>query len=139
MRPYLKIAQLVVFIIILHSVFIGIYFYNKTQDDLTSAKPDYIITADALGKEFSSNETVADTKYTGKTVELTGQIGSIVVRDDMVISILLNTSEQNSSVICNLAQPAAQDVLKTSQHIRIRGEVSGYLMDILLNNCVVVR
>jgi hypothetical protein len=139
MRPLYKIALLIGFLIILHAIFLGVYYYYMPQKDLTTAKPDFTITADDLGKEFTSDEAAASAKYNGKTIDLTGRIQNADAQNGKVITLTLKTSGQNSAVICNLAQPVDLNTIKADQEIRIRGEVSGYLMDVLLNNCIIIR
>jgi hypothetical protein len=45
------------------------------------AKPDFALTADALAKEFLADPKAAQTKYNGKSVEVTGEVNFIEQRN----------------------------------------------------------
>lgn len=139
MKPLIKIALFVVFFIALAGILAGLYMFNKQHDDLNKAKPDYIITAADLQKEFEENESSAASKFTGKILEVSGIISSVKSGEENTISITLKTGSDFSAVICTF--PVTADVSKLAEggQIIIRGECSGFLMDVLLNNCVLMQ
>lgn len=117
----------------------GIWMYNRPVKDLNSHNADFITTASDLQKEFTVDETYAGNKYTGKTIELTGKVTSINMEADKVVSILLETSDESSSVICTFRKSFDPKDMDTMKPVRVKGELSGFLMDVLLNNCVLVK
>jgi hypothetical protein len=138
MKTYVKIALFVVSFIALSGILAALYMFNLKHTDMAKAKPDFIISATALQKEFEDNETSASAKYTNKILEVSGTIASVKPADNNTLSISLVTGSDISSIICTF--PAITDPLKfkPGDEIKLRGECSGFLMDVLLNNCAVI-
>jgi len=139
MKTYVKVALFFVSFIALAGILAALYLYNLKHTDMAKAKPDYVITATMLQKEFEDNEATASAKYTNKIIEVTGIIASIKPADNNVINITLTTGSDFSSVICTFPAIADPSELKPGREITLRGECSGYLMDVLLNNCAVIK
>ena len=102
-------------------------------------KPDFILTSFELQKAFEENETIAIEKYVNKIIEVTGTVLSVTTGEGNVTNISLETDSSLSSVICTLASGSGPAVPVPGKEIRIRGECSGFLMDVLLNNCVIIE
>ncbi len=139
MKPSVKISILVAWLMGLVGLFIGLYMYNLEAEDLQKAKPEFVITAAGLQKAFEDNEAAANTKYSDKIIEVSGIIESVKPGEDEAVSITLKTESPLSAVICTFQSGTAPAVFKIGDQITVRGKYSGFLMDILLNNCVVVK
>jgi hypothetical protein len=139
MKTYIKIALFVVSFIALSAIMAALYMYNLKHTDMAKARPDFVVPASVLQKAFEEDETAASTKYKNKILEVTGIIASIEPAGNNVLSISLVTGSDLSSVICTF--PAIKDAskFKTGNEITLRGECSGFLMDVLLNNCAEIR
>lgn len=146
MKSYVKIAIFVVAFIALSAILAGLYLFNLKHTDMAKARPDFIITATALQKEFEVNETTASAKYINKVVEVTGTIASVTKAGSNNLNISLKTGNDISSVICTFPAIADPSKLKTGDIIALRGECSGFTqlfegqppLDVLLNNCAVI-
>ena len=139
MKTYVKVALFFVVFIAIGAILAALYYYNLKSSDLAKTRPDFVISATELQKAFESNEAEASAKYIKKILEVTGKIASLKPAEKGVISISLVTESDLSSVICTF--PAVKDtsILKTGEEITLRGECSGFLMDVLLNNCAMIR
>jgi hypothetical protein len=139
MKPLIKTALFVVFFLALAGILGGLYLFNKKHKDLRKAKPDYVITAAGLQNVFEENESDAIVKFTGKILEVSGIIGSVKPGEENTTSVTLRTGSDFSAVICTF--PSTTDVSKLAEgeQITIRGECSGFLLDVLLNNCVLIQ
>jgi hypothetical protein len=139
MKTYIKIALFVVSFIGLSLILAALYMFNLKHTDMAKAKPDFVITASVLLKAFEDDETAASTKYINKILEIAGTIASVKPAGNNVLSISLVSGSDLSSVICTF--PAVKDPSKFTpgDEITLRGECSGFLMDVLLNNCAVIR
>ena len=80
MKTYVKIALFVVSFIALSAILAALYMFNLKQTDMAKAKPDFIISATELEKQFEDNESTASARYINKILEVTGTIGSITLR-----------------------------------------------------------
>lgn len=139
MKPIAKIVLLSAFILALTGIMMGVYMYNKPHKDIRSVKPDYVIKAEDLQKEFGANESAASAKYLNKIVEVTGTITYINANEEKILSITLKTGDQISSVICSPGETIKPGKLTPGRNVTVRGEMSGYLMDVVLNNCVIIN
>lgn len=138
MKPAVKIIFIVIAVIGVTATIAGLYLYNEKHADMSKAKPDFLLTAQELQKEFEENESAASSKYIDKVIEISGIINSVSPPEN-ILNISLQTSNDMSSVICTLEKPAGRMELKAGDKITLRGECSGFLMDVLLNNCAIIR
>lgn len=135
----IKTVLLVSLLIIIVSVSAGLYLFYKKHADITKARPDFEITASELQKEFETNETASSQKFINKVLEVTGVISSINPSEGDKVNISLKTGNDMSSVICTLQDKAGVSDLRPGNNVTVRGECSGFLMDVLLNNCAIVN
>jgi hypothetical protein len=139
MKPYIKIALFVVLFIAVSAILAALIMYNKKHPDTAKAKPDFVVTAASLQKEFEDNETSASARYINKILEVSGTIATIAQADSSNLNISLKTGNDMSSVICTLHERADNLKFIPGDEITLRGECSGFLMDVLLNNCAAVQ
>ena len=138
MKLYVKIALFVVLFIAVSAILAGLYLFNEKHPDMAKAKPDFVVTATVLQKEFEDNEAAASARYINKILEVSGTIITITPTDSISTNISLKTGSDVSSVICNFHKMTNPSRVKTGDEISIRGECSGFLMDVLLKNCAVI-
>jgi tRNA_anti-like len=138
MKTYVKIALFGIFFIALITILAALILYNKKHPDTAKVKPDFIVTATALQKEFEVNEATASARYINKILEVTGTIISVTRADSTHINISLKTGSEISSVICTFPGIGDPTKFKTGEEITLHGECSGFLMDVLLNNCSMI-
>lgn len=139
MKTYVKIALGVVLFIAIGSILVALKMYNKKHTDTAKAKPDFVVTATILQKEFEDNETAASAKYINKIVEVTGTVVSVKPAENNSVNITLSTGSDMSSVICTFISLADPSAIKAGDQATVRGECSGFLMDVLLNNCALIK
>ena len=139
MKTPVKIALAVVFIVAVGGILAALYLYNLKPKDLQKVKPDFIITSTALQKAFEEDEKGSSAKYINKIIEVSGEIESVKPGEKNTFSITLKTGSDYSSVICTFPVIPETTILKTGNRITLRGECSGFLMDVLLNNCAVIE
>jgi hypothetical protein len=141
MRPVIRNLLLFVIILAVIGGLIGLYMYNKKNPDLSKVKADYVLQVSQLVNEFNQDETSASAKYIDKIVEVTGPVASIETTSDSTMNVTLADNNQMSGVICTfhgITNPASIEV-KEGEIITVRGVCSGMLMDVLLNDCVIIR
>ena len=139
MKTYIKIALFFVSFIALSGILAALYMYNLKHTDMAKAKPDFIISALVLQKAFEDDETAASTRYINKILEVTGTIASVKPAENNILSISLVTGSDLSSVICTFPAIADPSKFISGNQITLRGECSGFLLDVLLNNCAVIE
>jgi len=134
MKTPVKIALAVVFFLAVAGIGAALYLYNLKPKNLQKVKPDFILTANDLQKAFDTEEVVSSAKYINKIIEVSGEIISVKPGEKNSINISLRTGSDLSSVICTFPN-SDTTFFKTGNQITLRGVCSGFLMDVLLNNC----
>lgn len=138
MKTYTKIALFVVSFIALSGILAALYMFNLKHTDMAKAKPDFVLSASLLQQAFEDDEAAASTKYINKILEVSGTIASVEPAGDNIVSISLMTGSEISSVICTSTSIADPSKFRTGEEITLRGECSGFLLDVLLNNCAII-
>jgi cytochrome c-type biogenesis protein CcmE len=138
MKSKVKIALVGVVLLGILSLLIGLSLYFKKHKDLSTTKPDFVVTAVMLQKEFEDNEKTASEKYINKIIEVNGTILSVNQADSTNINLSLKTESDLSTVICTFAATDPSK-FREGEDVTIRGECSGFLMDVLLNNCALIK
>jgi len=117
----------------------GFYEFFRTHADLSNVKPDYTLAASDLSSEFENDENAATQKYVDKVVQVTGPVASVELGSDSTINVTLRDEDALSGVICSFQGRGLDDVaVKKGDVAVIRGQCSGVLLDVLLNNCVLI-
>ncbi len=130
----------ILFVIVLLGV-ICIYIFFKPEKNLLKLKPGYKLTAIELFNEYSTNEEAANTKFLGKIIQVSGTIREINTEDSVYTIFILETEDMFSGVNCVLNDKYAtqpKEILIGSE-ATIKGECSGMLIDVVLNNCVLIN
>jgi hypothetical protein len=138
MKTPVKIALAVVFFLAVAGIGAALYLYNLKPKNLQKVKPDFILTANDLQKAFDTEEVVSSAKYINKIIEVSGEIISVKPGEKNSINISLRTGSDLSSVICTFPN-SDTTFFKTGNQITLRGVCSGFLMDVLLNNCALIE
>ena len=138
MKLWVKIVLFAVLVIVITAICVGLHKFNLKHPDTAKAKPDFVVAATVLQKEFEDNEGTASSKYINKILEVTGTIASVTPADSTHLNIALKTGSDMSSVICSFQNITDPSKYKTGEEITLRGECSGFLMDVLLKNCAIV-
>ena len=117
----------------------GFYLFNKPHADIVSQSPVARLSASELFDAFSSDESAANQNYTGKVVEVSGEIYSIEEGSQDDLNILLMGASDMFGVSCNISKEDLSQELSNGQQITIKGECSGMLSDVVLIRCVIVK
>jgi hypothetical protein len=140
-KKSVRIFILVTIILFVSGLSVGLYFFNKQHKDLSKTEADYVLEAHELVTAFIANENAASGKYVNKVIEVTGLVTSVEIGSaDSTLSLTLTGPGVNSGVICtfNGVTDKSQVSFKNGKRLTVRGECSGILMDVLLNNCAIV-
>jgi DNA/RNA endonuclease YhcR with UshA esterase domain len=134
-----KIISLVLIFGIIGAV-IAYKMYNKEHVNVAKTKSDISLSADQILNDFSSDESIANTKYLEKIIEVKGVISDIKIEKEKGI-ITLKTNDDFGSVLCHLSKESTQKIssLKEGQLIRIKGICTGFLMDVILVKCEIIN
>ena len=99
------------------------------------------MAASDLYDMYSNYEDSANKKYLGKILEITGSVVEIENQQDTLFTILLGDTLQPGRISCLIdkKQNATAKNILLGDVLKIKGICTGYLMDVELNRCVIVK
>lgn len=137
-----KIAWIALALVILGLVigtFTYLYVFRKADISVASKKPDFVLQASELLKNFTENENAANAMYLDKVLLVKGLVDKIST-DSASVSINLKSPEDISGVQCGFDLKSIDlTSIKQGDSISIKGICTGYLMDVVLNKCSVEK
>lgn len=137
MKRSVKITLIVVVILVLAGIGVGLYMYNLKSPDLSKGSADYTMASGELQSAFEVDEVGASSKYVNKIIEVTGPVMSYGPGYD-TYSLALETASPYSFIICTFQKTPENTPIEVGVTLTVRGICSGYLMDVLMNDCVII-
>jgi len=140
MKKYRIIVLLIALALILAGGIYGYLLYNKPHRDVMKAKAEFTLTAAALLSEFESNSNGATQKYNGKILLVSGKVESIRF-NDTIASVQLSAEGSFFGVNCSFNKNAITKLneVQKGNEIQVKGECKGYIDDVILNNCFLIK
>ncbi len=113
--------------------------YNRRPADLSTVKPDVIVTAVDLVNAFETDEGKANVKFNGKTLLVKGVVAEINNQQDTLLNIYLGKNEAMHKVSCavNIRNKEMKHTPVVGDIIAVKGICTGFLQDVEMNRCVI--
>jgi len=126
-------------IIILAATCIGYFMLNTPSEVQRNLQNEKVIaiSAKAIVKEFQNNEATANTKYLNKVVEISGDVTDVNTDKTGNFTITLKSDDSLSHVFFTLKPGNEQP--KTGTTITIKGICTGFLIDVVINEAIIVK
>lgn len=108
--------------------YLGYSYIYQDHRDIDAEKPEFIVTSDAIAKEFTEDAITAETKYLNKTIMVSGNITEVNAKDLTI----------NNTLFCNLSEGNETTKFKINDNITIKGRCIGYddlLEQVKLDQC----
>ena len=134
-KKTLRMAGLVCLLCICAGAFIAYRMYNKPHRS-AAAENAVSLTAKLLAAEYEQDEAVANKKYLGHAVQVAGTVSDVSVNQQNKPVITLAGSDM-SSIQCSLQDEVPG--IKKGETVTIKGFCNGYLTDVIIDRCIVVR
>lgn len=116
---------------------------NNSVTPTSQSKEAIKVTAMKLISDYEANEVNADAKYKGNIVEVSGIVGAIGkdILDTPYITLKNVNEFAITDVQCMFSKENEPELSQVSknQQITLRGEVSGKLGNVIVNNCSIVK
>lgn len=105
------------------------------------AKADYRLSAAELYQAYMENERMADEKYLGKKLQITGEISEVENQNGQVLGLRFQTNDVLESIYAQLdaIDTDHRDDFKKGDIVTLNCICTGKLMDIELNRCVEIN
>lgn len=120
------------------------FVINKPHRDYEKAKPAYIVSASDLFDSFRANRELAEQKYNGQVVMLSGKIDKIEVSESLVTGVFVFDQGMfgDEGIRCTMLPQHAPSLksMDEGSDIQLKGYLTGYNeTDIILEQCSVIR
>ena len=114
--------------------------YNKPHTNIRTSKPEMLMLSGSLIEAFEIDEGKATQLYTGKIIQISGTIFAVNTKDGNNI-ITFQDQVSQASVICHFDSEEALSLfnLEKGQKATIKGECSGFLLDVIMIRCVLIN
>ena len=114
--------------------------YNKPPVNINEVNTEVSISSEKLLTTFNTNEISANSEYVEKVITVNGNIKKITYLNDRY-TILLQGENDLSHVMCDMSLSEIDQIrkLKKGESITIKGICKGYLMDVIMLNCILVN
>jgi hypothetical protein len=116
-----------------------LYVFRPASKNVGSKKADVEISAQELVRQFETNETEANALYNDKVILVSGTIEN-VSEEATVLTVSIKNPDAMSGVLCSFDKSSAlKEDFAVGSEIRIKGICTGYLMDVVLIKCSLVK
>ena len=116
----------------------GLYLFNKETPSLHDVEHDFKIHAVDLFSDFDNDESVANQKFNGKVLLLSGTVVDINTKDQGSY-ITLEAGSDFGAVSCKLDSTVSVAKVVPGEEVELKCQCTGYLMDVMLNRCIIVK
>jgi hypothetical protein len=134
----------VLFVIISIAFWFFIKEYNRKPQSIVSVKADYEIVDSLLVSEFESNGQLADKKYQGKIILVSGLVKKSAQKE-AAYTISFGSSLSPSSILCSIDSTQNMGIVTEGKQVLIKGLYVGFNhdellgSDVILNRCILVN
>lgn len=130
----MKKIALIVLALVLIGGSVAYYFFNKKPAQVEDIKSE-AITATSLAKAFEENEAAANKQYLNKVMDVSGTVQEISQNQDGQMVIVLASDENPlSGVQCTMRESIAN--IKAGDQLTIKGFCNGFVMTVILSDCI---
>lgn len=117
-KKYKMKNKIAIVLLVLIVASVSLYFYAyKGHRDIATENADFELTVTALSKEFSENDSLANSKYADKTIEIYGKVSNIDLQSHTIV-----VDEKLSAVFTDSVLPK----INLQEQIKIKGRFVGY-------------
>lgn len=110
--------KIIVIVLVIILACVGLYFYAyKGHRDIATENADFELTVSGLSKEFSENDSLANSKYADRTIQIYGKVTHVDLPSHTII-----IDEKLSVVFTDSVLPK----INTEDAIKIKGRFVGY-------------
>ena len=126
-NPWLR--RILIALLVIVVILAGIYWYVATEkfSDTNSRKADYTVNALDLIREFVSNDTGANKKYTEKIITVNGKVSELEAPDTSTVNVKFTDPSTGSFIIFAFQDSHLSEgkTLKVGDSVSIKGSCSG--------------
>jgi len=137
MKFKIFISTLILLVVIV--MFLLKIYKPQTQVGINKTEPKFRVSTEELITYFNLDEELGDKKFSNKILQVKGIIADIsTIKGKSIIT--LKEESNKASVICHLKPKEQNKLLKYKKNnlIVIKGKCTGFLLDVMMINCVII-
>lgn len=117
----------------------AIFVYNLyTREHRMIEQEHYTsINASELFRAFEENEAQANTKFLNQVIEAKGVVSEILTNQENNTVVVLKSNDPLFGISCTLKQSTTR--LSEGDSIILKGICTGYLSDVVLTDCIIIK
>lgn len=142
MKHAYKISLILIVLAVVAGAGVYWYVFLKPHQNLEDTKPEFTLSSTQLLKDFTEDESAANTKYSGKVVEVNGEVVAVQTGEQGT-AIILEDELFGVSVYLDSSFVAANQQLtnktKAGETITIRGKCDGMLNDVVISRAIIIQ
>lgn len=116
------------------------YQYFRPPANVADLASDIQENAHTIGSNYMDDETRANQKYLGKTVDISGRIAEIQKQDSAGLTIYFEGSDEGVPVAVLIdASETGAIIPNKGDSVMVRGICTGMLMDVTFNRGVLIK
>lgn len=128
------------------AVFLVLKFYvNKPHADIENATPAYTMAASELWKQYNTDLKLSDSLYTGKVIEVTGNLSRADKSDTLTFAVFVMEADSmfgDKSIRCEMLPKygAETSSIAPGTEVKIKGFCNGFdQTDVKFSKCSVLK
>jgi hypothetical protein len=145
MKKLFKIGLILAVTGLIAAALVWKFYINKPHEDIAKATPAYSMATEEIWNQYNTNRKIADSLYTNKVIELTGNMSRIDKNDSLVSVIFVMAADSmfgDKTIACQLYKKNNDEAnaLPIGGKVKIKGVCVGYDdTDIKFNKCSIVE
>lgn len=131
----------VLFLLLLFMLIVGGIIYFMPQYSTSSIEPDFKVQLTEISTSFENDEASASSKYIGKVVATQGTIREISHDQESAPVILLSRGKNSPALLLVTLEMSEKDKvsnLKVGDKVKIKGQCTGKLLEVVFKNGILL-
>lgn len=139
MSKKFKILLVFLAVAVIMAVVAWKFTFRSAETSVSSEVPAYTLEAASLLQSFENNEDSANALYLDKIVEVSGRVDAVAA-DSLGYTVYLKEADAISGILCSFDREALDTaMIRAGGTVAVKGRCSGYLLDVNLNRCAIVK
>jgi hypothetical protein len=143
MKKLFKIGLILFSVGLLLGLATYIYVFHKPHRNIGKEKAAYILSANQIYQDFSTQEDSSYVKYGNKVIQVNGQVADIQLQSNQATITMNNTMESVNCIIDSTTMVENIDQIKqisVGDNVELKGQCDGYDMitGVVITRCILL-
>ena len=142
MKPSYKISLILIVLAVVVGAGAYWYVFLKPHRNMENKKPEFKLSSTQLLQDFTKDETAANARYSGKVIEVSGEVvavqtgerGAAIILEDELFGV---SAYLDSSFVA--ANQQLTNKTTVGEPITIRGKCDGMLNDVVISRAIIIQ